>query len=94
MLAGGAKLRRAVLGHLSRDCNRPDLAIQTVRTQGGEGAGTLEIIAASQAEISACLTVEERAPEPIILEPEPAVSPRVAEAPPTAQMDLFGALAF
>ena len=93
MLAGGAKLRRAVLGHLSRDCNRPDLAIQTVRTQGGEGAGTLEIIAASQVEISARLLVEERAPDPIILEPEPVVS-RVAEAPPNAQMDLFGALAF
>ena len=98
MLAGGAKLRRAVLGHLSRDCNRPDLAIQTVRTQGGEGAATLEIIAASQAEISARMTVEERAPDPIPLEPEPAaISPRVAETSTrgrdTLQMDLFGALA-
>ena len=97
MLAGGAKLRRAVLGHLSRDCNRPDLAIHTMRTQGGEGAATLEIIAASQAEISARLTVEERAPDPIQIEP---AAPRVAEASAapvknrdTLQLDLFGALA-
>ncbi len=101
MLAGGAKLRRAVLGHLSRDCNRPDLAIHTMRTQGGEGAMALEIIAASQSEISARLTVEERPPEPILIEPEPA-APRVAKSPAailtktrdTSQLDLFGALAF
>ena len=101
MLAGGAKLRRAVLGHLSRDCNRPDLAIHTVRTQGGEGALALEIIAASQAEISARLTVEERAPDPVVTELEPAAA-RVSETPAaipakcrdTSQPDLFGALAF
>ena len=60
LLAKGAKLERAVLGHLSRDCNQPDLAIATVRTQGGEGAAELEIIAASQGEISARMVVEER----------------------------------
>ena len=99
MLAGGAKLRRAVLGHLSRDCNRPDLAIHAVRTQGGEGAVTLEIIAAAQAEVSARLLVEERVPEPVAIEPEPAPV-RVAESPAsrdkqrdTSQMDLFAALA-
>ncbi len=101
MLAGGARLRRTVLGHLSRDCNRPDLAIHTMRTQGGDGAVSLEIIAASQAEVSRRLTVEDRPPDPILIEPEPAVA-RVAESSAAApvknrdtlQMDLFGALAF
>ena len=88
-----------MLGHLSRDCNRPDLAIHTVRTQGGEGAAALEILAASQAEISTRMTVEERVPEPIAIEPESA-APRVKESPApvkgrdTFQMDLFGAPAF
>jgi phosphoribosyl 1,2-cyclic phosphodiesterase len=45
-------LRRAVLGHLSRDCNRPDLALETVRTRlRGAGANT-EIFCASQAQVS------------------------------------------
>ena len=89
LLAKGAKLRRAVLGHLSRDCNHPDLAISTVRVKGG---ADLEIIAAPQGEITARMVVEEAAPDP---KPEPA--PRVAEEPPPAptkksdgrQLDLF-----
>jgi len=32
LLAGG-RLRRAVLGHLSRDCNSPELAVGTVRAR-------------------------------------------------------------
>lgn len=50
-------LRRAVLGHLSRDCNSPELAINEVRTRigsiGGEaGVAAVEIHCASQAEVS------------------------------------------
>jgi phosphoribosyl 1,2-cyclic phosphodiesterase len=45
-----ASLRRAVLGHLSRDCNSPELAIRTVRERAGEPA--LEVFCATQREIS------------------------------------------
>lgn len=49
----GGNLRRAVLGHLSRDCNRPDLAIATVRERLGEdGCKEVEVYCAGQAEIS------------------------------------------
>ena len=98
MLAGGAKLKRAVLGHLSRDCNRPELAIGAIRQQGGEGAAGLEIIAASQGEISARFTVEER-PAEIVVAAEAAPSGRVGEETPPRvvrkrgdllQLDLFG----
>ena len=94
----GAKLRRAVLGHLSRDCNRPELAIETMRKQGGEGAPELEIIAASQNEPSARFVIEEPPAEPPPA-PEPAPAGRVGEeAPPRVarrrndllQLDLFG----
>lgn len=48
-------LRRAVLGHLSRDCNSPELALNEVRTRitavGGESA-SLELFCASQTEVS------------------------------------------
>ncbi len=92
LLAGGAKLRRAVLGHLSRDCNRPDLAVDTVRRLGGPGAADLEILAAAQGEISGQFAIHERPPEPIALE-EPV--PRVAETPAilSNQLDLFALLA-
>lgn len=97
LLAKGAKLRRAVLGHLSRDCNRPDLAVSTVRRLGGDGAADLEIIAASQGEISARLTVPDRPPEPAL--PTAAVShvaeERCAETAASKrdflQLDLFAA---
>lgn len=47
------KLRRAVLGHLSRDCNSPDLAIGTVRTCLAErGGGEVEVLCATQREIT------------------------------------------
>jgi len=46
----GANLRRAVLGHLSRDCNRPELAVEAVRERTN---GTpLEIFCAMQREVS------------------------------------------
>ena len=96
LLAGGAKLRRAVLGHLSRDCNRPELAVETMRRLGGEGAADLEILAAAQGEISARFVVEARPEEP----PAPAEAgarvgeealPRIArKRNDLLQLDLFG----
>ena len=102
LMEGGAKLKRTVLGHLSRDCNRPDLAISTVRRLGGDGAVALEIVAASQGEISARMTVEERPPEPEQGQEEKTgrVAEEAAERTATAtkrdflQLDLFGAPAF
>ena len=55
----GSKLRRAVLGHLSRDCNTPDLAVSTVRKKLDEaGAQGVEVHCASQREISPRLAVD------------------------------------
>jgi len=54
----GHGLNRAVLGHLSRDCNTADLAVETVRAQlsaagmGGDGASGVEVYCASQSEVS------------------------------------------
>lgn len=51
----GGNLRRTVLGHLSRDCNSPELAAQTVRksvTELGVGDESLEVFVAGQREIS------------------------------------------
>jgi phosphoribosyl 1,2-cyclic phosphodiesterase len=50
----GGKLRRAVLGHLSRDCNSPELAIGTVRDRLGPQP---EILCAGQREVSARLQI-------------------------------------
>ena len=94
LLSKGAKLRRAVLGHLSRDCNHPELAVSTVRTRGGVRAGELEIIAAPQGEITARMVVEERTPDPEQM-PSARVNedPAAAAAKPadTLQLDLFAA---
>lgn len=49
LLDRGGVLQRAVLGHLSRDCNRPDLAVNAVRHAADDG---LDIYCASQNEIS------------------------------------------
>ena len=47
------KVDRVVLGHLSRDCNTPELAIQTVRDGlAKSGKVDLEIFCASQSQIS------------------------------------------
>jgi phosphoribosyl 1,2-cyclic phosphodiesterase len=52
------KLRRAVLGHLSRDCNSPELAVGTVRSQlDARGATQIDVLCATQREISARLAV-------------------------------------
>jgi phosphoribosyl 1,2-cyclic phosphodiesterase len=54
----GGKLRRAVLGHLSRDCNTPELAIGTVRSAlDGVAANDVEVLCAGQREVSARLRV-------------------------------------
>ncbi len=50
----GSNLRRAVLGHLSRDCNSPELAVGTVRARLAEcGASEIDVICATQREITA-----------------------------------------
>jgi phosphoribosyl 1,2-cyclic phosphodiesterase len=49
-------LRRAILGHLSRDCNTPDLALGAVRNRlaaDGVTGTDVEVFCASQKEISA-----------------------------------------
>lgn len=51
-LLGGA-LRRAVLGHLSRDCNSPELAVGTVRARLDTlGVSEVELFCATQREIT------------------------------------------
>ncbi len=51
LLGGG--LRSAVLGHLSRDCNRPELAVETVRARLIEaGVSDVELFCAMQREVS------------------------------------------
>ena len=52
-----ANLRRAVLGHLSRDCNSPELAVGAVRERAGEV--DLEVFCAMQREISPRFSVGE-----------------------------------
>lgn len=47
------RLQRAVLGHLSRDCNSPDLAIGTVKTHlATAGTTHVEVICAGQKEVT------------------------------------------
>jgi len=47
--AATAALRRVVLGHLSRDCNQPDLAVSVVRAALASYAG-IEVLAAREDE--------------------------------------------
>ena len=54
----GGRLRRAVLGHLSRDCNSPELAVGTVRARlDAEHASDVDVVCAGQREISARFAV-------------------------------------
>lgn len=47
------RLRRAVLGHLSRDCNSPALAVGAVRNRFEQlGYDSIEVFCASQSEVS------------------------------------------
>lgn len=51
----GSNLRRAVLGHLSRDCNSPEVATRTVEERfatAGAAPGSVEVFVATQREIS------------------------------------------
>ncbi len=75
-----ALLRRAVLGHLSRDCNRPDLAIAAVRSAGG---AELEIFCATQYEVSPRFVIRVEPPRAVVpgppargaeTDPEPAAA--------------------
>lgn len=85
LLDAGCALRHTVLGHLSRDCNRPDLAIETMRRIGCGGSMEVEVLCAEQGEVG----------RPIKVEPvRRALPERVAETPAgSLQLDLFGALA-
>ena len=54
------KIDRVVLGHLSRDCNTPELALQTVRNAlSKSGKIDIEVFCASQSEISTCFRIGE-----------------------------------
>jgi phosphoribosyl 1,2-cyclic phosphodiesterase len=50
----GHQLRRVVLGHLSRDCNRPDIALETMRRYGIDG---VDLFCAEQNGVSPPFTV-------------------------------------
>lgn len=54
----GNGLQRAILAHLSRDCNSPEMAINTVRGQlSRAGADSVEVYCASQDKVSPRFTV-------------------------------------
>ncbi len=75
VLAGmlDGNLRRAVLGHLSRDCNSPEIASGTVRkhfTERGGDAMSVDVFVAGQREISPRFSVAATVglpPQPLIL---------------------------
>ncbi|MFP6872192.1 MAG: MBL fold metallo-hydrolase [Verrucomicrobiales bacterium] len=52
-LATGGQLQRVVLGHLSKDCNCPEVALKTVRTAlQGTPAGAVEVLCAGRDQLS------------------------------------------
>ncbi len=54
------KVERVVLGHLSRDCNTPALAIETIRdTLTKTGKADIEVFCATQSEVSPCFRIGE-----------------------------------
>jgi phosphoribosyl 1,2-cyclic phosphodiesterase len=58
-----AKIERVVLGHLSRDCNRPELALGVVRALLAKcGKVDIEVYCSTQSQISPCFRVGETAP--------------------------------
>jgi phosphoribosyl 1,2-cyclic phosphodiesterase len=62
-LAAGGELQRIYLGHLSRDCNRPDLALNAVaRKLQSAGARHIEVHNTSQDSPSPTLDLEPAAP--------------------------------
>ncbi len=50
-------LQRVVLGHLSRDCNRPELAVGAVRSRIDEAGAPVDVVCATQTETSARLRI-------------------------------------
>jgi hypothetical protein len=57
------KIERVVLGHLSRDCNTPALAVNTVRASIEKcGRTELEIYCATQFEVSPLFRIGETEP--------------------------------
>jgi phosphoribosyl 1,2-cyclic phosphodiesterase len=55
----GHRLRRVVLGHLSRDCNRADLALSTMQRFGVQG---IDLFCAEQNNVSPTFAISGRAP--------------------------------
>jgi phosphoribosyl 1,2-cyclic phosphodiesterase len=55
----GNRLRRVVLGHLSRDCNRPELALEAMRSHGIEG---IDLFCAEQNAVSPAFSVSQAPP--------------------------------
>ena len=53
----GNGLERVILGHLSRDCNRPEVALAAVKSKIAETGGMAEVACASQTEISGCYPI-------------------------------------
>ena len=59
------KIERVVLGHLSRDCNTPELACEAVRSTVARcGRADMEIYCASQFEISPHFRIGDTVPGP------------------------------
>src|SRR5438876_8303188 len=59
------KIERVVLGHLSRDCNTPELACSTIRASLAKcGKIDIEVYCATQLEISPRFRIGETAPGP------------------------------
>ena len=79
----GAPLERVVLGHLSRDCNRPDLAVGAVRARAGVG---FEIHCAQQTAVSPRFTVSPAKEQGTR---QSAENSRIAEDELLAQIDLL-----
>ncbi len=84
LLASGDALERVVLGHLSRDCNRPELAIAAVRSRAGAG---IDLHCAAQAAVSPRFEIAARRKEQGRGKTEQDFT--VAEATPVPQMNLF-----
>jgi hypothetical protein len=51
----GNRLRQVILGHLSRDCNRPDLALEAMERNGVHG---LSLFCAEQNKVSPTFVVD------------------------------------
>lgn len=54
---GGDQLRRVILGHLSRDCNRPDVALEAMHRIGRTG---IDFHCAEQDKVSPVFVIEPR----------------------------------